>query len=78
MAEMLEFSAPYLSDVEKSCRNPPDIEKRNRISRILNLSDEKNTMFDLAGKMRETVAPALPEYIMDREYVLVPCVLRGI
>jgi hypothetical protein len=26
-------------------------------------------MFDLAGKKRDTVAPDLPDYIMDHDYV---------
>lgn len=70
MAEMIGVSAPYLSDIEKSRRNPPEMEKLEMISRILLLSDDdKSTMLDLAGKMRNSVAPDLPEYIMDRDYV---------
>ena len=46
------------------------MEKLCQISRILNLSDEEETlMFDLAGKKRNSVAPDLPEYIMNRNYV---------
>lgn len=70
MAAMLEVSAPYLSDIEKGRRNPPEMEKLEQISRILELSDEeKSRMLDLAGKMRKSVAPDLPEYIMERDYV---------
>lgn len=70
MAEMIGVSAPYMSDIEKSRRNPPEMEKLEMISRILLLSDDdKSTMLDLAGKMRNSVAPDLPEYIMDRDYV---------
>lgn len=70
MAEMIGVSAPYLSDIEKGRRNPPEMEKLEMISRILLLSDDdKSTMLDLAGKMRNSVAPDLPEYIMDRDYV---------
>ena len=50
MAEMLHVSAPYLSDIEKGRRNPPEME-------------------NLAGKMRNSVAPDLPEYIIGRDYV---------
>jgi len=54
MAEKLSFSAPFLSDVEKGRRNPPDLAKLEQIAEILNLSDEdKVTMFDLAGKKRD-------------------------
>lgn len=70
MAELLDVSAPYLSDIEKSRRNPPEIEKLEQISSILLLNDqERALMFDLAGKMRNSVAPDLPNYIMEREYV---------
>lgn len=70
MAELLGFSAPFLSDVEKDRRNPPDIDKLEQIVEILNLSDEdRETMMNLAGKRRNSVAPDLPEYIMGRDYV---------
>lgn len=70
MAEMLKMSAPYLSDIEKGRRNPPEMDKLDQIAQILFLSDEERTvMLDLAGKMRNTVAPDLPEYIMERDYV---------
>ena len=59
-----------LTDIEKDRRNPPEMEKLETIARILNLSDEdKAIMFDLAGKKRNSVAPDLPEYIMERDYV---------
>lgn len=70
MAEMLKMSAPYLSDIEKGRRNPPEMDKLDQIAQILLLSNEERTvMLDLAGKMRNTVAPDLPEYIMERDYV---------
>ena len=70
MAEMLKMSAPYLSDIEKGRRNPPEMDKLDQIAQILLLSDEERTvMLDLTGKMRNTVAPDLPEYIMERDYV---------
>ena len=70
MAEMLKMSAPYLSDIEKGRRNPPEMDKLDQIAQILLLSDEERTvMLDLSGKMRNTVAPDLPEYIMERDYV---------
>ena len=70
MAEMLHVSAPYLSYIEKGRRNPPEMEKLGQISQILLLTDEeKSAMLDLAGKMRNSVAPDLPEYIIGRDYV---------
>ena len=70
MAELLGFSAPFLSDVEKDRRNPPELAKLEQIADILGLSyEEKETMYNLAGKKRDSVAPDLPEYIMSRDYV---------
>lgn len=70
MAKKLDITPPYLSDVEKDRRNPFDLEKLDLLANILGLSDsEKIIMLDLAGKKRNAVAPDLPEYIMDRDYV---------
>ena len=70
MADMLGVSAPFLTDVEKDRRNPFDMEKLTQLAQILNLSKEENAqMLDLAGKKRNAVAPDLPEYIMERDYV---------
>lgn len=70
MAEQLGISAPFLSDIEKNRRNPPEMSKLEAIARILVLTDEDRTlMLDLAGRARNTVAPDLPEYIMGRDYV---------
>ena len=69
-ADAIGFSAPFWSDVEKDRRNPPEIDKLQLIARTLNLSDEDNAMMlDLAGKKRNSVAPDLPDYIMERGYV---------
>lgn len=70
MANMLNISAPFLADVEKDRRNPFTMEKLIQLAKILELSKEENElMLDLAGKKRNEVAPDLPEYIMEREYV---------
>lgn len=70
LAEKLGVSAPFLSDVEKGRRNSLDMDKLVMLKRILALSeDEYETMLNLAGKQRKTVAPDLPEYIMERDYV---------
>mgnify|MGYP003188266547 CR=1 FL=1 len=70
MADMLGVSAPFLTDVEKDRRNPFDIEKLNQLAHILELTkEEKDEMLNLAGKKRKAVAPDLPEYIMQRDYV---------
>ena len=70
MAEKLGVSAPYLSDVEKDRRNPLEMDKLDLVSRILLLSEEdRNCMLDLAGRHRNTLAPDIPAYIMQRDYV---------
>lgn len=70
-ANLLGVSAPFWTDVEKGRRNPPsDMKKLDRITLILDLDQsEKETMLNLAGRDRSTVAPDLPEYIMERDYV---------
>lgn len=70
MAKLIGITAPYLTDIEKDRRNPPEIQKLDKIAEILSLTDEeKAVMFDLAGKQRNSVAPDLPDYIMKRDYV---------
>ena len=70
LAEKLDLSAPFLSDVEKGRRNSLDMDRLVMLRQIFNLSDEEyETMLNLAGKQRKTVAPDLPEYIMERDYV---------
>lgn len=70
MADMLGVSAPFLTDVEKDRRNPFDMEKLTQLAEILHLTPEENAqMLDLAGKKRNAVAPDLPEYIIERDYV---------
>lgn len=70
MARRLDVSAPFLSDVEKDRRNPFDSDRLEKVTGILELNkQERELMYDLAGKRRNTVAPDLPEYIMERDYV---------
>lgn len=66
IAERLGVSVTYLSDIIKGRRNPPDIDGLEAIAEALNLDEnERNEMFDLAGRERNQVSPDLPEYIMD-------------
>lgn len=47
MAEELEISTPYMSDVEKGRRYSFDLDKLEKIAKILNMSEEeKNEMMD--------------------------------
>ena len=70
MAKQLGVSAPFLSDVEKDRRNPFDAGRLEKIASLLELDDkDRELMYNIAGKRRNTVAPDLPGYIMERDYV---------
>ena len=70
MGELVDLSISYLIDIEKGRRNPPDLAKLEKIAEVLELTtEEKETLMNLAGDMRETVAPDLPDYIRGRDYV---------
>lgn len=72
MARLLKITPPYLSDIEKERRNPPDKDKLDELANILSLSeDECRYMYDLAGKKRNSISVDLPDYIMERDYVRV-------
>lgn len=66
IAERLGMSVTYLSDIIKGRRNPPDKEGLDILAEMFDLNEEeKDMMFDLAGREREQVSPDLTEYIMD-------------
>lgn len=70
MADSIGLSLTYLCDLENDRRNPPEMDKLELIAKTLLLSEEeRDLMLDLAGKKRNSVAPDLPGYIMDRGYV---------
>ena len=70
LARKIEVSAPFLSDVEKGRRAPLTAERLEAVVRVLNLDkDEERDLYDAAGKQRNTIAPDLPDYIMEHEYV---------
>ncbi len=77
IAKAMEMTATYLSDIIKGRRNPPEMKLLEKIAAVLNLSsDEKETMFDLAGRERNEAAPDLPDYIMDQDIPHVRMALR--
>ena len=70
LARKLEVSAPFLSDVEKNRRAPLTQERLEKLAEVLSLSvEEKAEMYDIVGRQKGSVAPDLPEYIMERDYV---------
>lgn len=77
IAKAMEMTATYLSDIIKGRRNPPDMKLLEKIAAVINLSsDEKEEMFDLAGRERNEAAPDLPSYIMNEDLPHVRVALR--
>lgn len=70
LASVIGVSAPYVSDIEKDRRNAPAMDKLEKIAKYFNLSvEEKALMFDLAGEKKSEVAPDIPGYIKEHDYV---------
>ena len=66
MAETMNFSPTYWSDIENGRRNPPSIEKLRNICEALSLnSSEQDLLFDLAGEFEQIPPPDLTEYLQD-------------
>ena len=70
LARKINVSAPFLSDVEKGRRAPLTAERLEAVVSALNLDkEEERELYDAAGRQRKTIAPDLPDYIMEHEYV---------
>ena len=70
LARKINVSAPFLSDVEKGSRAPLTAERLEAVVSALNLDkEEERELYDAAGRQRKTIAPDLPDYIMEHEYV---------
>lgn len=68
MADLVDFSPAYWSDIEKGRRNPPNIDKLKEVAEILKLSQkEKEHMIDLASEDRDEIPMDLPDYIKESE-----------
>jgi len=77
IAKAMEMTATYLSDIIKGRRNPPEMKHLEKIASVLQLTpEEKETMFDLAGRERDEAAPDLRGYIMDKDIPHVRVALR--
>lgn len=69
LAIALDYSAVYICDIEKDRRPVPD-EIFEKLPVLLHLSEEeKEEMYDLAARSRNTVSADLPEYIMEKDIV---------
>lgn len=74
---MGNMSVSYLSDIIKGRRNPPEKKLLEVMADVLSLTpEEKDEMFDLAGRERDEAAPDLPDYIMDENIPHVRAALR--
>ena len=70
LAGILNVTAPYISDIEKGRRNAPSMDKLSKLIDVFNLSeDEISMMYNLAGKKKDSVAPDIPSYIKENEFV---------
>lgn len=68
MAEQLDISPSYWSDIEKGRRNPPQLDMIEKIVNVLNLSEEeKDQIIDLASEERGEIPMDLPSYINSSE-----------
>lgn len=68
MADLLDLSPAYWSDIEKGRRNPPNLSKIEEIAKLLSLSqEEKEAMIDMASEDRNEIPMDLPEYIKDSD-----------
>lgn len=77
IAEALGITPSYLTDILKGRRNPPDMQMLEKLAVLLRLTpEEKEEMFDLAGRDRDTAAPDLPEYLMSEKIPSVRKALR--
>ena len=70
LARAIGVSAPFLSDVEKGRRSALTAERIDKVAEVLQLDqDERNELFDAAGKQKNSIPPDLPDYIMEHEFV---------
>ncbi|MBQ6383220.1 MAG: helix-turn-helix transcriptional regulator [Clostridia bacterium] len=71
------ISLPYLSDILKGRRNPPEKNQLLAISKALSMTrEEEDRMMDLAGRERQQTAPDLTDVIMDEDMPYVRVALR--
>ena len=73
LAIALDYSAVYICDSEKDRRPVPD-EILEKLPVLLHLSEEeKEEMYDLAARSRNTVSADLPEYRSEERRVGKEC-----
>lgn len=71
MAQLLDITPSYLSDIEKGRRYAPDKEKIIKIAKILELDSQLDKLYDLAGESKDDLPPDIAEYVMKKDKVKV-------
>ena len=70
MADLLDISPSYFSDIEKGRRNPPNLSKIQEITQILKLSvQETDYLIDIASETRGEIPMDLNDYIKENNIV---------
>lgn len=68
LADSVDKTPTYISDIEKGNNKPPDKELLEKIIDCLNVKNKSkkitNSLFDLAGQGRKSVSADIAEYIM--------------
>ena len=71
MADILDISPSYFSDIEKGRRNPPNLSKIQEIAQILKLSvQETDDLIDIASETRDEIPMDLTDYIKENDIVI--------
>lgn len=66
MAQIMDYSPTYWSDIENGRRNPPNFDKLQQLCEEFTLSvEEKDLLFDLAGDFVQVPPPDLTDYLLD-------------
>jgi transcriptional regulator with XRE-family HTH domain len=72
MSETVDVAPGYYCDIESGRRSPLDLRFLDKIVAALRLpDDDRETLYDLAGKARSAAPPDLPDYINTNEPVRV-------
>ena len=70
LAEMLDISMGYLSQLEHGKRVCPDQELLKKMIEVFNLNEEESCMvFDLYEKASGKLSPDIVEYVKSREII---------
>lgn len=76
IALAMGISPPYLTDILNSNRKPPTFSVLEKLADVLKLDEtERTELYDIAGRGRNTVAPDILSYVMNKE---IPSVRKAV